>query len=172
MVNGKYRFTCVYFFLFCFQDFLTDFYLFAVLLFLSRFRYTVLFSSHGAWQCSSSVSLSVAKAAFKMSQINGCQRLEIAPVVSSPIRMHVLNIECLWFRFSNFARLSAWWQIRKHCPNAPILLVGNKADLRTDHRAHERLIQKGARLLCDSRKSVWDCPKGKNWKCNSKIVWP
>jgi len=38
-------------------------------------------------------------------------------------------------------------EIKHHCPNTPIILVGTKADLRVDGRAREKLISKGARFV-------------------------
>ena len=35
-------------------------------------------------------------------------------------------------------------EVRHHCPEAPIILSGNKADLRTDERALAKLKAKGA----------------------------
>ena len=38
-------------------------------------------------------------------------------------------------------------ELRHHCPDVPFILVGNKADLRSDERALEKLKAKGASLV-------------------------
>lgn len=43
---------------------------------------------------------------------------------------------------------SKWWpEVTHHCPNARIILVGTKADLREDKEALERLKEKGLQPL-------------------------
>lgn len=54
---------------------------------------------------------------------------------------------------SSFANAKAKWmpEIRHHCPNTPVLLVGTKVDLREDPNTLDNMRSKNSRPITDEQ---------------------